>query len=213
MSGFLHFLKISLAKWTLKLIYGTCRWRIEGEQQLFDLIHQKKPVILACWHGRLLIPFIRFSSRGYYALAGTHADAELISHIAGRMRWKMIRGSSTEGGQDAFKNIIRSLKQAGSVLYITPDGPKGPACEPKSGTIRAAQLTESAILPVSAQSTRHWEFKNWDTFFVAKPFSTIEMIIGDPITFIRDEEVETAKQILKEALDKLSDEVDARVHT
>ncbi|NQV36722.1 MAG: lysophospholipid acyltransferase family protein [Candidatus Marinimicrobia bacterium] len=213
MSGHLHSIKIFFAKWMLKAIYGTCRFHVDGEQQLFDLIAEKKSVIIACWHGRLLMPVMYFANRNYYALAGTHADAELISQIASRIGWQMIRGSSSEGGQDAFKNIVRSLKNSGSVVYITPDGPKGPALEPKSGTIRAAQITNSVILPVGAQSTRHWGFTNWDTFFVAKPFSKIEMVIGEPISFTRDDDEENAKDQLKTALDQLSDKVDDRVQS
>ncbi len=204
-------IKVILAKWLLRSIYATCRWSIEGQERLDALVSQNKSVIIAVWHGRLLMPWISLGYLGYYALAGTHADAELISQISERMKWKMIRGSSSEGGLDAFKHIVKALKVSGSVLFITPDGPKGPALEPKPGTVKAAQLTGATILPVSAQSTRRWGFTNWDTFFVAQPFSRIEMIYGEPLFFSRDEHEADAQQRLKESLDSLSRVVDERV--
>ena len=54
-----------------------------------------------------------------------------------------------------------------------PDGPTGPRKIPKPGLIRAAQLTGSYIIPVSVYSTKNWEFKNWDTFYLVKPFGEI----------------------------------------
>jgi len=203
--------KIFFSKWVLKAIYGTCRYRITGEQILDDLIVENKSVILACWHGRLLMPVMYFANRNYYALAGTHADAELISQIASRIGWQMIRGSSSEGGAEAFKNIVRSLKDPGSTLFITPDGPKGPALVPKSGAIRAAKLTNAAILPIGAQSTRHWGFTNWDTFFVAQPFSRIEMVLGEPLDVSKDMSEEKAIQDLQDALNLVCDTADGRL--
>ncbi len=203
-------LRIILAKWLVVLVYKTCRWRVDNEEVLTRLKAEHKSVIIAVWHGRLLAPFIHFSWRGYHALAGTHADAELISRMAERMGWTMIRGSSSEGGQAAFKQIVKTLREPGTVLYITPDGPKGPALEPKSGTIRAAQLTEAVILPISAQATRTWGFTNWDTFFVAKPFSRIELLFGDPLSVPRDMSETEASSLLKTRLDQLSEAVDKR---
>lgn len=206
-------LKIFLSKWILKFIYGTCRWKVSNEQELNRLRNSGRSILIASWHGRLLAPFMYFSNQGYYALAGTHSDAELISQIAERMGWKMIRGSSTEKGVAAFKHIVRTLKKAGSVIYITPDGPKGPACELKPGTIRSAQLTGAAVLPISGQATRTWGFTNWDTFFVAKPFSRIELVFGEPLEIPRDADEREAENQLKTALDDLSREVDRRVQT
>ncbi|MFQ6605027.1 MAG: lysophospholipid acyltransferase family protein [Fidelibacterota bacterium] len=202
--------RVILAKWLLLVLHKTCCWRVDNEAVIARALQERKSVIIAVWHGRLLAPFFHFSQRGYYALAGTHADAELISQMAFRMGWKMIRGSSSKGGSAAFKNIVKTLRQPGTVLYITPDGPKGPALEPKSGTIRAARLTRAVIIPISASATRSWGFTNWDTFYVAKPFSRIELLFGEPFEILADMSEAEGIMTLKTRLDQLSREADRR---
>ena len=118
-----------------------------------------------------------------HAVAGTHKDADLISEIASRWGWNMIRGSSKEKGNIAYKKMIASLKKPGSILFITPDGPTGPRRIPKPGIIRAAQATNAIIIPTSVHSTKNWKFNNWDTFYLEKPFGKIYIEYGEPITY------------------------------
>ena len=95
----------------------------------------------------------------------------------------MIRGSSKERGDIAYKSMIRCLQDPGTILFITPDGPTGPPKIPKLGVIRAAQATQSAIIPTSVFSSKRWGFTNWDTFYLEKPFGKIYIEYGKPILF------------------------------
>ena len=63
------------------------------------------------------------------------------------MGWKLLRGSSSDRGKEVYKEMVNILADTGNVLVLTPDGPKGPAKEPKPGIIRAAQKTNAVILP------------------------------------------------------------------
>ena len=81
------------------------------------------------------------------------------------------------------------------VLFaITPDGPKGPPRIPKPGVIQAAKKTGSFIVPVAVHSTQNWEFINWDTFYIEKPFGTIFMEYGSPIFFEKNMDFDQCKQ-------------------
>jgi lysophospholipid acyltransferase (LPLAT)-like uncharacterized protein len=50
----------------------------------------------------------RFS---FNALAGTHNDAEIISQVATKWGWRMIRGSSKKDGDKAYREIFKLLKK------------------------------------------------------------------------------------------------------
>ena len=205
-------LKALLAKWLLKFLFGTSRWNIKGRSQINKILTDGKSVIIASWHSHLLPTFMDLAGNQYYGLAGLHKDAELISKIGDKMGWKLLRGSSSDRGKKVYKEIVNVLASPGNVVALTPDGPQGPPKIPKPGTIRAAQKTGAVIIPAMGQSTRRWSFTNWDTFFVGKPFSRIEMIYGDPLVFLESDDFNVCENKLKQALDKLENEVEKRGH-
>ena len=200
-----------LGKLLLKFLYGTSKWNIEGKHQIKTFLAEGKSVIVATWHSHLLQTFVDLAGNHYYGLAGMHKDADLISKIGNQMGWKLLRGSSSDRGKEVYKEMVNILADTGNVLVLTPDGPKGPAKEPKPGIVRAAQKTNAVILPAMGQSKRRWSFTNWDTFYVGKPFSRIEFIYGEPLEFSESEDYDLCIVKLKKALDKLEKEVEKRV--
>ena len=169
------YLLSKLGKWIVLLLYNTNKWRIEGENNYKNLINNNQSVIISIWHGRVLTFVKQLSKKQYYAVAGTHNDAEIISRICLDIGWKVIRGASSDKGKEAFEGIVSALNIPGSLVAMTPDGPKGPAKIPKAGVIRTAQMTGAAIIPASAYCTKHWAFTNWDSFYVPKPLGRIEV--------------------------------------
>lgn len=165
----------------LKMLYSTNKFHIKGKEKIAKLHKKNQSVIVSTWHSNLLSVFYNLRSLDVHALAGTHNDAELISQVALKWGWKMIRGSSKEDGSIAYKEILKTLKTRGSIVFITPDGPTGPPKIPKPGIIRAAQATSAAIIPTSVFATKRWGFTNWDTFYLEKPFGEIFIHYGDPI--------------------------------
>jgi len=190
--------KVNFLSIILKFLYGSNRKDVRGRHHYESLIASGTPVILSIWHGRLLNIVHDLRKSKIHAIAGTHKDAELISQIATKWGWMMMRGSSKEKGEVAYKDMLRALRQPGNMVFITPDGPTGPAKVPKPGVIRAAQATGAAIIPIHATSTRHWGFTNWDTFFVDKPFGKIFIEYGEPFFLQKDQSHETCESILIE---------------
>ena len=187
----------------LKFIYGSNRKDVRGRDNYESLIKEGKSVILSVWHGQLLSVVHDLRKENFYAIAGTHEDAEIISRIATKWGWNMMRGSSKEKGEVAYKNMINALKQPGNAVFITPDGPTGPARVPKPGGIRAAQTTNSAIIPIGVHSTRRWGFTNWDTFYLEKPFGEIFIQYGEPIFFNKEQDFDECSQILIEKMNEM----------
>jgi len=193
-------IKTILGSVLLKIIYGSNRKDVRGRENYVSLIKDGKSVILSVWHAQLLSVVHDLRKENFHAIAGTHEDAEIISRIATKWGWNMIRGSSKEKGEVAYKNMINALKQPGNAVFITPDGPTGPARIPKPGGIRAAQATNAAIIPISVHSTRRWGFANWDTFYLEKPFGKIYIQYGEPIFFDKKQDFDECSQILIEKM-------------
>ena len=196
----------------LRFFYNTNKWNVEGDHHYKDAINNGKSVIIASWHNTLLTVFMGLSKNGFYGLAGNHhPDAEIISRIGAKLGWNVIRGSSTDGGKKAYVEMIEILRQNKNVFAITPDGPQGPAKIPKPGTIRAAQKTGAVIIPVAGQSTRRWSFKNWDTFYLTKPFAKTYLFFGEPLIFSKENAFEYCSLRLKKSLDDLENKVNENV--
>jgi len=196
----------------LRFCYNTNKWSHHGQQHLEKILKRGKPVIVASWHSTLLTVFMGLSNKNYYGLAGNHhPDAEIISRVGKKLGWNVIRGSSTDGGGEAYDEMLSILKKPKTVFAITPDGPQGPAKIPKAGTIRAAQKTGATIIPVAGQSSRRWSFVNWDTFYISKPFGSISLFYGEPILFGKNQDYKECQKTLKSALDELEKKVEKHI--
>ena len=193
-------IKVSFSSLLLKLIYSSNKYDVRGRENYLDTIKNNQSVIISVWHGQLLSILYDLRNKNVNAVAGTHADAELISRIAISWGWNMIRGSSKERGDTAYKSMIRCLQDPGTILFITPDGPTGPPKIPKLGVIRAAQATQSAIIPTSVFSSKRWGFTNWDTFYLEKPFGKIYIEYGKPILFDKNSDQEYCRNVLIEKM-------------
>ena len=193
--------------WILRIIFFLNRRTVLCQYNWDKTVSKGRPVLMCCWHGRLLFPVFYLFKEGDHALAGLHQDAEIISRIAKKLGWKMLRGSSSRGGVRAYKDLLKVLNNGGKV-FITPDGPRGPQYKLKEGIIKSAISSDAIILPLSGQSTSRWKIKNWDEFIVPKPFGTIVHVIGSSIDVRDYSSTEEIKLELKNEMDKTQVEAD-----
>ena len=182
--------KAVFARIVLDFIYNTNSKVVEGRENIINEINLGKSVILCVWHARLLSVVHNLKNEKVNALAGTHQDADIISRVAASWGWNMIRGSSKEKGDLAYRKIFKILREKQNIFFITPDGPTGPPKIPKLGIIRASQKTQTKIIPIGVYSTKNWGFTNWDTFFLEKPFGKLFIKYGAPIQFGKNESSE-----------------------
>jgi hypothetical protein len=213
MNGFLNNIKITILTLLFKLLYGSCRWKVIGFQHVENLINKNSSFIIAYWHGNMFIPYFKLAKYHFHILAGFHRDAELGVSIGKKLGWKFLRGSSSQKGSAVFEQIVELLSKPHNVFAITPDGPKGPAKIPKPGAVRAAQKTGIPIIPAAGRSHRSWSFKNWDTFYVTKPFARIELKFGEPLFFSINDDFDTCNKKLKNHINSLDKEVSKSVKT
>jgi len=193
--------KAVFARIVLDFIYNTNSKVVEGRENIINEINLGKSVILCVWHARLLSVVHNLKNEKVNALAGTHQDADIISRVAASWGWNMIRGSSKEKGDIAYRKIFKILREKQNIFFITPDGPTGPPKIPKLGIIRASQKTQTKIIPIGVYSTKNWGFTNWDTFFLEKPFGKLFIKYGAPIQFGKNESSEKCIDFLIKKMD------------
>src|SRR5438552_8676350 len=98
-----------------------------------------------------------------------HRGGELIARILTWFGFGAVRGSTTRGGSQALRQLVRAGR-AGADLVVTPDGPRGPRCRAQAGVIELATLTGLPILPITFAASKKKLFGSWDRFEVPMPF-------------------------------------------
>lgn len=167
-----------------------------------------EPAIYVFWH-RVLLPIAWIArGRGFGVLVSQHFDGELISQVAGRLGYRLFRGSSTRGGQEALREMTSALA-AGQPLALTVDGPRGPCFRAKPGAIELARATGAPIYALHVAPERSWELRSWDRFQVPKPFSRVRGTWAGPLRIAADAgpaEMERARQAMEAMLNDLGAE-------
>ncbi len=169
-------------------------------------------VIVAFWHGRLLMmPFV-YPGSPATILISRHRDGEYITRIAIRLGFEVVRGSATRGGAQAFRQLLHTLRE-GRNAVITPDGPKGPRHQVKSGVIELSRLSGMPILPVACGAWPRTILKSWDQFLIPHLFGRCVFVWGEPIYVppeLTKADGEKFQELLAERLDTVMAEADSR---
>ncbi len=168
---------------------------------------------LALWHGRLLAGIFGGGKFCVGSMASQSPDGEVAARAAEALGVRIVRGSSTRGGQKALLRLF-NLVESGEVCRagLTVDGPKGPARQVKLGIVTLARRFGVPILPASFSSRPYWMLRSWDRMVLAPPFSRMILGVGSPM-MVRDDlsDEEVALQ-LGRAIDRLTEELDRELH-
>ncbi|WP_300424279.1 lysophospholipid acyltransferase family protein [uncultured Hyphomonas sp.] len=179
----------------------TIRWTVEGETGFRKAWTDGDGLIVAAWHSRvLLLPTIwsriarKLPGKAYQTamLISMSRDGEAVAKAVSHLGLETVRGSSAhkrkkknKGGVAAIAETSRRLR-AGSVVCVTPDGPRGPAEEVQPGAILLAQRSGARVIPYALDCKPVFRLDTWDRFMIPLPFSRGAMIIGEPMAIARD---------------------------
>ncbi len=181
---------LSYTAWALiKFIGVTQRMRVINLKAVEKVFQERENAIFAFWHNRFVMTsyFYRalFGWKDIVTLVSSSSDGDYLARGLKLFRPFVVRGSSSQGGTQALKNLVREIKQ-GKDCIITPDGPRGPRYEVQGGVITLALLSKAPIIPVSYDSSRKLILKNWDRTIVTLPFGRSVLAFGDPIYLNRE---------------------------
>ena len=174
----------------IRLVEATSRPEFIGREHADALLQSDKGFILAFWHSRLLMgPAIRGETqKPVFMLISTHRDGEIIANAVRGFGVELIRGSAADpkkpdkdkSGAPAVAEMIAALER-GSIVGMTPDGPRGPAEIVKIGAVKLAAFSGAPILPAAYSASRGPRLKTWDRFLLAAPFSKLAFAARPPI--------------------------------
>ena len=180
----------------------TLRWRVEGLQHLDVILASGRQPVMAFWHGRILPATFYFRRRGIVVITSENFDGEWIARIIERFGYGTARGSTSRGARKAMLQLVRDMK-AGRPAGFTLDGPRGPARVAHAGAVWLASATGNPVMPFHLEASSHWSLRSWDRTQIPKPFSTVTLVVGEPMEVPRrasDETLEQARQELERRL-------------
>jgi len=158
----------------------TWRWRTSGFEHLDGIVARGRQPVMAFWHGRILPSIYYFRHRDIVVITSDNFDGEWIARVIHRFGFRTIRGSTSRHAARAALKAKRQMEQ-GYAVGVTLDGPRGPALVAQPGAVWLAKATGNPILPFHIEAARHWTARSWDATQVPRPFSTVAVVLGEPL--------------------------------
>lgn len=137
-----------VASLLIRFLAKTMRITYVNFEKIWEDWQNGKNVIVAFWHGRLMMMPLVYKGRGISILVSRHRDGELVSRTVKRLGIDSVRGSSTRGWLGGVKGLLNEIKK-GKDIAITPDGPKGPRFNAQMGIIGLAKIAGLPIIPMT----------------------------------------------------------------
>lgn len=188
----------------MRVIWLTSRHSYIGEESIFARFAAGDQLILAFWHGRMVMVPFAYRGRGACIMNSRHRDGALISRAIERLGIEVVHGSSSRGWVGGLKGLLGAAGR-GSDLAVVPDGPRGPRCKAKSGVIQLARSTGLPIYPVASSASPHRILeKSWDWMMIPFPGGRIVYVAEDPVWVPADATPEQMKAALADLESKLN---------
>lgn len=179
----------TIAYFIINFISKTLRFELDNIEYILEEKPKGKNFVFAFWHNQFFVmPYFyrKYLKNSHISvLTSLSKDGEYISRVVEKFGFNAIRGSSSRGGENAIRLLIRQLEQ-GIDVAVTPDGPRGPRHKVQQGVIALAELSGCSIIPVGYKATCKKVLNTWDKFIIPLPFSKGRFVTADPIHIPRD---------------------------
>lgn len=173
----------------IRLVRRTVRWEWVGRDVLDDVLAHRSTVVAAFWHGRILMmaPVAEESVRPMHVVISANRDGELIARLIRKFGVETLRGSTRnpqrsrgKGGNAVLRASLGKL-EAGDLIAITPDGPRGPRMRAQGGVAAMSAWTDTPVIPMAWATRRARVLRSWDSFLLPWPFDRGVYVVGTPI--------------------------------
>ena len=200
--------KIRFKNWFLVKILV---WLIRGTGWTSQTIHLNEEFvdsleqnyILTTWHQNIYFSCWLLKNRKFGSMISKSQDGEMITEVVEHFSFVPIRGSTSNGGAHALREMVSYLKGP-LPAAITPDGPLGPHGKVQPGVIMIAKMSGMPIIPWCYEALDQWTInKSWDHHKIPKPFTIAVSAFGPPFyvpTSITGEEIEEYCEKLRNAM-------------
>ncbi len=193
--------------------FSTCRITIVGRQFHDRFIVGNQRMVGATWHRGAIFLTWFFRNVHPMIMYSQSKDGDLIAGMAQYLGVVPVRGSSSRGGGEAFRKMIRFLDQSTNAKAATVlDGPRGPKGVAKKGMLLLAMVTGTPLLPIMVSAYPAITLKNtWDKTILPLPFSRVVVMYEKPWWPPRrlpETELEILRQQVEERLNRMMIECD-----
>ena len=213
-------IKYTLATQVLKVFVAGLERTIKKStygQEIVDEFIQNKQVCIPCfWHRQIIMSalfMLDWQQLGLNIgfLISPSGDGSLAAKIFVKNGAKLISGSSGRSGAQTMRRLYMAVKRDGISPVATPDGPRGPVFDFKPGPLLLASMTGAPILPIASASSNYWQLNSWDKFIMPKWFSTLNLVVGEPVYIDKGLPVKHLRPkcaLLRERLMQISDQAE-----
>lgn len=197
---------IGLAAFAYSWLVGkTGRFTVQGDKDFEQLIEKHDGGIFVAWHGRaLMLPYFWRNTRQMKALVSPHRDGRIIAGLLKKYHILSIDGSSDRHAAGAALEIVREL-EAGTVVALISDGPRGPRMRLNKSVIYFAQKTGRPVMgfTYSSQGAAVMR-KSWDAMLLPKMFAKGVVYGTKPLFVPKDADEETLETLRRGLEDELN---------
>ena len=155
--------------------------------------------MIAIWHGRMLLGVSYGRERDWAVLVSPSADGDISERMLHAFGYRVIRGSSSRGGARALRTMLDELER-GSVIVLTPDGPRGPRHAMNPGLAWMSRATGFPVVPTGLVTNRAWRLSSWDAFTIPRPFARVALVFAEPVQVPREvgeAELDAATELIR----------------
>lgn len=178
--GLLRFLGEHFLYFALTALCKSLKIKKQNHEVIENLIKKNQNYVLAFWHGTMILPWYLHGSAGFAALTSKSKDGDLLAKILKKWKFKVVRGSSSTGGDVALGIMVDYAKNNYSIA-ITPDGPRGPKQKFKAGAVITAKKSGIPVVLAGVGFKKKKTLSNWDQFEIPYFFTTAKIIYSKPI--------------------------------
>lgn len=169
---------------------------------------ENKNFVLAFWHGSMLLPWYTNRKQGMVSLTSKSKDGDLLAKVLKHWKYRVIRGSSSTGGDVALGMMIDYARNKRSIT-ITPDGPRGPRHKMKAGAVITAKKSGLPLILVGVGIKKSRNLSSWDKFEIPGLFTKAVLVYSDPVYVPNDLSYEDTSAVIEKCeilLNKLQEE-------
>jgi lysophospholipid acyltransferase (LPLAT)-like uncharacterized protein len=176
----LRFIGNLVLHFSINVLCKTMRISFVNRNVVDRLEQEGKKYILAFWHGTMLLPWYLNRGKKFAALISKSKDGDLLNKLLKRWNYKVIRGSSSTGGEVALGIMVDFAKNNNSIA-ITPDGPRGPVFKLKAGAVVTAKKSGLPLVLAGIGYKNKKLLKSWDSFQIPIFFTKANAVYSEPI--------------------------------
>jgi len=165
----------------IKTLFRTTRTELHLEADIdpYDPPPDRR-FIWSVWHDAVVMPVFGRPQVRTTGLVSLHRHGTFVESLLACVNMPVVRGSSGRSGTSAMRGLLKVAETQD--IVVTPDGPRGPRHEIKTGIVYLASRSGNSIVPTGFGVSRAWRIKgSWTDQVIPKPFSKVILLVGQPI--------------------------------